>query len=295
MTSESILSVSLALLDLLVSHHYTSRVRDSESSGWNFLMNVRSTLCGESFSEFIYIQCCVALQLTKFPILPLKLFSCSNCASFRSKSMAGPPSTPTALLLIDNQKGFNHPTHWGTSRSNPNYERNTKALLSAFRAIQEDGRGPAPLIIHIFHNSLNPNSPLHSEAGDGIDFLPFAQPKKDEYVISKHVNSSFIGTNLEKLLRSKGIRRLVICGLTIDHCVSTTTRMAANLGVTDYPDEEGGELSKGRVILVHDATATFNRGPWDAETMHNVSVESLRDEFAEMMTTEEVLDMLRSE
>ena len=46
---------------------------------------------------------------------------------------------------------------------------------------------------------------------------------------------------------------------------------------------------QGRVILVPDATATFAKGPFDAETVHAVNVESLRDEFAEIMTTQEVL------
>jgi isochorismate hydrolase len=59
-------------------------------------------------------------------------------------------------------------------------------------------------------------------------------------VFRKHVNSAFIGTGLEAYLQTQGIRDLVLVGLTTDHCVSTSARMAANLGfaVTVVADEE---------------------------------------------------------
>lgn len=66
-----------------------------------------------------------------------------------------------------------------------------------------------------------------------MDFLPYAQPLEGEAVVTKGVNSGFIGTELEAMIRQRGIRTLVIGGITTDQCVSTTTRMAANLGVCD--------------------------------------------------------------
>lgn len=114
---------------------------------------------------------------------------------------------------------------------------------------------------------------------------------------------------LEPYLREKGICQILFAGLTTDHCVSTTVRMAANLGVVDrLLGQKGGAsvrvksdgthetevvVEKGRIILVADATATFGKGGFDSETVHKVSVASLEGEFADVIGTEEVVNALR--
>ena len=85
----------------------------------------------------------------------------------------------------------------------------------------------------------------------------------EEVIITKKVNSCFIGTNLEKLLKVNEISTVVITGLTTPHCVSTTTRMSGNLGFDTY--------------LISDATASFgmkdqNDIYYDAATIHNISL-----------------------
>ncbi|CAI7653268.1 unnamed protein product [Penicillium discolor] len=207
---------------------------------------------------------------------------------------------PTALILIDNQSGFSDPktiAHWGGTRSNPNYETNFQALLSAFRVARSSSSTPLE-VIHVFHSSTTPESPFHpSNPGQGIRPLDFATPASDgsEPVFWKSVNSSFIGTGLEAHLREKGFRQLIIAGLTTDHCVSTTVRMAANLGVVDRSDgthENDPKVDKGRIVLVEDATATFGKAGIDAETIQKVSIASLDGEFADVFATKEVTEAL---
>ncbi|XXG95225.1 hypothetical protein Hte_001485 [Hypoxylon texense] len=212
-------------------------------------------------------------------------------------------ATKTALIIIDVQNGFLHPTHWGTSRSTPDCEENIALLLTAARAHNKKqgggGGGGNPSFVavcHVHHHSIYPGSLLHPGAQveidgqtlDAVQPLSFARPEAGEKVFVKNVNSSFVGTELEAYLRSQGARQLVIAGLTTDHCVSTTTRMANNLRVVSAAGP-GGELDEGDIVLAGDACATFAKGSFDAETVHSVNLASLNDEFAQVERTRDVL------
>lgn len=166
-----------------------------------------------------------------------------------------------ALIVVDVQQAFNDPS-WG-ERNNPQAEDNVAALLAAWRETNRP-------VFHIQHRSQRAGSLFNPDA-PGFKVKPQAQPLPGEPVVYKSVNSSFIGTDLEQRLRDGGIDTVVICGITTDHCVSTTTRMAGNLGFEAF--------------IVSDATATFERtGPdgrhYSAQQMHDTALASLHGEFA---------------
>ncbi|KAH8925015.1 Isochorismatase hydrolase [Atractiella rhizophila] len=188
----------------------------------------------------------------------------------------------TALLIIDVQQGFfsaEEDNYFGPL-NNPSCIPNIVSLLRAARSLPSP-----PLIIHVQHLSRPLASPLHPSkpTHDFVDGISPEQ-KANGIHITKDVNSAFIGTNLEATLRKWEIKQLVICGLTTDHCVSTTTRMAKNLRVLDDKEEEG------RIILVGNACATFAKGSFDADVVHNVHLASLKEEFAEIWETNDVLE-----
>ncbi len=181
-----------------------------------------------------------------------------------------------ALIIVDVQKGFNEQDYFGGNRNNPDAEAHIATLLDAWRST---GRP----IFHVRHDSISPNSPLRpGQAGN--DIKPEAAPRPGEPLIEKHVNSAFIGTDLEQRLREAGISQVVIVGLTTNHCVSTTTRMAGNLGFD--------------TVLVADATATFDRigvdgTRYDAQLMHDTTLASISGEFATILNTRDVLAQLQ--
>lgn len=180
-----------------------------------------------------------------------------------------------ALLLIDIQQAFDDIEYWGGQRNNPDAEKKAGELLQLWR--EKD----LP-IFHVKHCSTTPTSPL-KETHPGNAFNKYVQPTDNEPVIKKNVNSAFIGTHLKDQLDNAGIKQLVIMGLTTDHCVSTTTRMAGNLGYDTY--------------LVSDASATFNKKGMDgqkfsAEVIHETALASLNEEFATVVTSNFVKQQL---
>ena len=173
----------------------------------------------------------------------------------------------TALLLIDVQKGFTS-DYWG-KRNNPDAEEKINRLLHLARNKSFD-------IFHIQHISTNPLSPLKPNQ-IGVEFMDFITPLKEEVIDQKNVNSAFIGTKLNELLKQKNIQKIIAAGFTSDHCVCTTSRMASNLGY--------------EVIIIADACVTFNRTlkteAFDADLVHKVSLASLDGEFASVMNLKE--------
>jgi nicotinamidase-related amidase len=172
------------------------------------------------------------------------------------------------LLLIDVQRAFDDPS-W-PPRNNPDAEARIAELLAAWRLVG------APLV-HVRHESAAPDG-LFKRGTPAFEFKDEAQPQPGETIVDKRVNSAFIGTDLEQLLRDAGATGVVIAGLTTDHCASTTARMAANLGFD--------------VWCVADALATHARGEFDAETMHRTALASLDGEFAEVIDTAAAIALL---
>ena len=183
----------------------------------------------------------------------------------------------TAFLLVDVQQGFEDTKYWGLDRSNAACEGNIEQLLKHFRSLT-----PPPLIIHVQHHSLNETSPLHASS-PGNAFKHCATPLDSELIITKNQNSAFIGTKLESVLRQHKIRKLFVCGLTTDQCVSTTVRMAANLCVCDWNG------AKGDVIMVGDATAAWGYQNIPAQTIHKVHEATLKEEFCRVISAEGAL------
>ncbi len=132
------------------------------------------------------------------------------------------------------------------------------------------------------HDSVTPGSPL-APGHPGNAHKPGFEPRAGEPLILKHVNSAFIGTDLEARLRAAQVRQLVVFGISTDMCVSTTVRMAANLGF--------------ETAIVGDACHTWGQrapdgGFLDADLIHRAHLTTLGSEFAEVLDTAGVLRAL---
>ena len=162
------------------------------------------------------------------------------------------------LLPIDLQQGFDEPS-WPL-RWNKQMDANGLALIAEWRAT---GRP----IIHVRHDSVESGSTL-TPGTVGNNFRPGFGPQGDEPLITKSVNSAFIGTDLDLRLKRLGARHVIAFGISTDQCVSTTIRTGANMGwdmvlvpdacdCFDLPDGNGGTIRAEDIQAAHVATLNF--------------------------------------
>ena len=180
-----------------------------------------------------------------------------------------------ALLLVDIQKAFLEKDYPGLIRNNEHAEFICGKILKKWRTLDLP-------IIHVRHSSTNPESKLH-KSRPGFEFNDYVTPLETEMVLTKEVNSAFIGTNLENILIKSQIDTLVIVGMTTNHCISTTVRMSENLGFDTY--------------LISDSTACYttkgmNGEIIDCNTIYNSALASLQEEFATVIDYKELFDIL---
>jgi len=162
------------------------------------------------------------------------------------------------LLPIDVQQGFDAP--YFPPRWNGDMDAKGLALIAEWRT---KGRP----IIHVRHDSIEPGSAL-TPGTPGNDFRPGFGPQGEEALITKSVNSAFIGTDLDLRLKRLGARHVVAFGISTDQCVSTTIRTGANMGwdmilvpdacdCFDLPDGKGGTIPAEEIQAAHVATLLF--------------------------------------
>ena len=178
--------------------------------------------------------------------------------------------SPSTLIVVNAQRALHDPLQG--KRSNPSAEKNIALLIQAWRRRQEP-------ILHIKHVSDHPKSFFY-RGTSGCEFLPELSPKGKEVILEKQKASAFVGTKLEKRLRTLKTQSLVLVGFTAGECIDATARQASDLGFQTY--------------VVGDATATFEfKGPAGklhrAEKVHQNTLAHLQAMFAEVLNTREVL------
>jgi len=175
----------------------------------------------------------------------------------------------TALIIIDVQNDY---FEGGKSQLfKPNEAlANIEKVLAEFRKQRFT-------VIHVQHIN-EPDSTFFLPDTYGAQIHKHLTPLDNEYCLIKHMPSSFLGTNLEHVLKDSKITEVVICGMMSHMCIDTTVRACQNYGIN--------------VILLDDACATkdliYNDEIILAETVHKVFMSSLNGVFASVIKTHEL-------
>jgi nicotinamidase-related amidase len=179
-------------------------------------------------------------------------------------------TAPTALIIIDMQKGMRSPSL--PPRNNFAAEDNIARLLAAWR---EAGQP----VVNVRHISRSPAS-VFAPGQSGVEFQERFIPLPHEHVVEKNVPDAFVNTGLERWLHARGIRHVVIAGVSTENSIEASARTAGNLGLS--------------AVVAADACFTFDKRDFggtlrSAEEVHLMALANLDGEYAEVLSTEEVL------
>lgn len=125
--------------------------------------------------------------------------------------------------------------------------------------------------------SVGPLGRLLVRGEPGWDIVPSLSPANGEPVIDKPGFGAFYATDLERILTTRGVRHLIVCGVTTDVCVHSTLREAVDRGFEP--------------LLVADCCAAT------VQSNHDAAIETICSEggiFGTVATSEVVIDALRS-
>ena len=157
----------------------------------------------------------------------------------------------TALVIIDMQRDFLEPGGFGAALGND--VTRLRAAVEPCRAVLAAARRAGLPVIHTREGhrpDLSDAPPLKVNRGDpalrigargpmgrilirgepGHDIIPELYPIAGEPVIDKPGKGAFCQTDLELMLRNRGIETLLVCGVTTEVCVNTTVREANDRG-----------------------------------------------------------------
>ena len=156
-----------------------------------------------------------------------------------------------ALLCIDFQRDFVEPGGFGESLGNDvsllrSTIEPTRRVLDAARRngwmVVHTREGHRPDLSDLFPAKRDRGQPtlrigddgpmgrLLVRGSEGHDIVPELAPVPGEVVLDKPGKGSFYATDLETILRARGITHLVVTGVTTEVCVQSTVREANDRG-----------------------------------------------------------------
>lgn len=181
--------------------------------------------------------------------------------------------SPIPLVILDVQDAIDRPNWDG--KNNPGYLAVIQRLLALWRS----NGWP---VLHVKHDEQTPTSSYYVH-GPWNGIKKDVAPIEGETVIIKQENCAFIGTELDAILTKMRVKRLVLTGVVIHNSMDATVRAGKALGYS--------------IVLPSDATTAVPVvGPhgksWDATTVHELTLAILGDEYADVMSSDEVVAQL---
>jgi biuret amidohydrolase len=192
----------------------------------------------------------------------------------------------TALVVVDMQNDYCSPGYY-MDQAGYDIDRLRRPILPVQNALSAARRSGLTIIFTRQYRLPDTDAASASSVGassfpvtallgePGCEIIPELAPEKDETVLDKTACSAFVSTEIDEILKRKGITTVVLCGNTIDVCVHSTLRSANDLGY--------------RCITLADCCGAVN------DELHHWSLESIKIEnglFGEVMDSLQFINML---
>jgi len=159
--------------------------------------------------------------------------------------------TRASLVIIDMQRDFLEPGGFGAALGND--VSLLRRTIAPIRALLERARAAGLTIIHTREGhrpdlaDLPPAKKVRGKLAAGIgdpgpmgrilvrgepghDIIPELYPLPGEPVVDKPGKGAFFATDLDAMLKNRGVAQLIVCGVTTEVCVNTTVREANDRG-----------------------------------------------------------------
>jgi ureidoacrylate peracid hydrolase len=187
-----------------------------------------------------------------------------------------------ALIVVDVQNDFVSPE--GSAAKRGDDVGAAMAVIPNLKHLIEEGRRVGLTIIYIktthsewtdtpswiYRTSQKSGLNTCREGTWGAEFYEGISPLPSERIVIKHRYSAFINTDLNTVLKARGIQSVLVCGVATNVCVETTAR--------------DGYMYDYYVTLIDDCSAAYEA------KLHLGTLENVRRHFGLVASSNQVIE-----
>lgn len=171
------------------------------------------------------------------------------------------------LLVVDTQKLITTPKLY-----------NFTAFVDNVQNLIATARQNAIEVIFVCHDDGEGEE--LTKGTPGFEIYEGFEPKQDEKIFDKTVNSSFRGTGLLEYLKEKNVESVIVVGLQTDFCIDATVKCGFEHGF--------------KMIVPENANSTFDNAFMTGEQSYKYHNEFMwKRRYAECISVEETIQRMK--
>jgi len=164
------------------------------------------------------------------------------------------------LIVVDTQKLITNEELYEFDRFVANVEK-----------IIHEARANNIEVVYVRHDD-GAGSEL-TKGNDGFEIYEKFQPRNEERIFDKEVNSAFKGTGLLEYLKGKGEEDIIIVGLQTDYCIDATVKCGFEHGFNIIVPAYANTTVNNRFMSSEESYKYYNEFMWKGRYAECISLE----------------------